>query len=458
MKIAVIGGGTAGYIAAAHLTKYFPQFELYHIYDSRIPTIGVGEGTTPNFPTWLTDITGLYYPKLKDRCKITLKYGIFFENWGVKYKQFMHNLYPISETYAYHISADKIVELLQDYISATHIDKKVIDLKSNGVAVDIVFEDNTYLKTDIAIDARGFPKSLDENHHIKLSLIPTNAALIRQCPEGNKSIINFKIENQVLQYNSATRTVARPHGWIFVIPLTHRTSYGYVYNSSINSVAEIAADFDEFLRLEEVTTVGQDRKIHFPNFTHRTLFDGALFKLGNAASFLEPLEATAIGVILMQMLYFSHWPLEHLSKNSKRAELNPKNIEVFNRFLLKKIYRLSVFVGWHYSMGSSFDTEFWRFAQSNFHQEIKKLEYQDVKCEFETYIQAGSKLPHSIKNYQQFSMIAAKINEEKEAAKIESATRKSRFFSFFPPESFAEIGYGINYFPEVKALSKDGYR
>ncbi len=151
MKIAVIGGGTAGYIAAAHLTKYFPQFELYHIYDSRIPTIGVGEGTTPNFPTWLTHITGLYYPELKDRCKITLKYGIFFENWGVKYEQFMHNLYPIGETYAYHISADKIVELLQDYISATHIDKKVIDLKSDGVAVDIIFEDNTHLKTDITI-------------------------------------------------------------------------------------------------------------------------------------------------------------------------------------------------------------------------------------------------------------------------------------------------------------------
>jgi Tryptophan halogenase len=50
MKIAVLGGGTAGFIAAAHLTRYLPQADLLHIFDSRIPTIGVGEGTTPRFP------------------------------------------------------------------------------------------------------------------------------------------------------------------------------------------------------------------------------------------------------------------------------------------------------------------------------------------------------------------------------------------------------------------------
>ncbi len=73
---------------------------------------------------------------------------------------------------------------------------------------------------------------------------------------------------------------------------------------------------------------------------------------------------------------------------------------------------------------------------------------QHIKGEFETYIQAGSKLPHPLKKSQDFYTIAGKINEEKEAAQIESATRKSREFSFFPPESFAEIGYGISFFPE----------
>jgi tryptophan 7-halogenase len=59
MRIAVLGGGTAGFIAAAHFTKAFPRAELLHVFDSRIPTIGVGEGTTPRFPAWFEEITGL---------------------------------------------------------------------------------------------------------------------------------------------------------------------------------------------------------------------------------------------------------------------------------------------------------------------------------------------------------------------------------------------------------------
>lgn len=124
MKIAVIGGGTAGYMAAAHVTKNFPDFDLYHIYDSSIPTIGVGEGTQAHFPAWLDSITGLSFSELEERCKLTRKFGIKFENWGVKHQQFMHNFYPLKAAYGYHISAAKLVELLQEYVSATHIEKK----------------------------------------------------------------------------------------------------------------------------------------------------------------------------------------------------------------------------------------------------------------------------------------------------------------------------------------------
>ena len=51
MRIAVLGGGTAGFIAACHLTRSLPHVELLHVFDTRIPTIGVGEGTTPRFCT-----------------------------------------------------------------------------------------------------------------------------------------------------------------------------------------------------------------------------------------------------------------------------------------------------------------------------------------------------------------------------------------------------------------------
>ena len=49
-KIAVVGRGTAGSLAAASVTNLLPDgdHELHHIYDSRIPVIGVGEGSWPS--------------------------------------------------------------------------------------------------------------------------------------------------------------------------------------------------------------------------------------------------------------------------------------------------------------------------------------------------------------------------------------------------------------------------
>jgi tryptophan halogenase len=413
LKVAVIGGGTAGYMAAAHITKHFPCFELYHIYNSRIPTIGVGEGTQANFPEWLEHITGLSFYELQERCSVTRKYAIQFENWGTKHKRFLHNFYPIKVAHGYHISADKLTGLLEEYVSSTRVDKKIINIKSNGVAVNITFEDQTQLEVDFAFDASGFPKLFDNSEYTKISLIPTNAAFIRR--------------GSVVEFNSATRSVARPYGWIFIIPLTTHTSYGYVYNSLINSRSEIEGDFNDFFREENVATFSEAKYLTFPNFTSRSFFDGSLFKIGNAASFLEPLEATAIGIAHAQISYASQY-LNFLSKSSKRREkLAEEKLKVFNDFWLNLVLKAALFVSWHYVSGSCFNTDFWQFAKANFEQEIKKLENPNLLHEFENYLQSGSEL-----NY---SLLFSKLNSF-----IKS-------FGGFRPASFYEVGYGIGYYP-----------
>ncbi len=62
-KIAVLGRGTAGSLAAASVTRLLPEgeYELHHIYDSRIPVIGVGEGSWPSLVQELHRLTGLPY-------------------------------------------------------------------------------------------------------------------------------------------------------------------------------------------------------------------------------------------------------------------------------------------------------------------------------------------------------------------------------------------------------------
>ncbi|MFM6135089.1 MAG: tryptophan 7-halogenase [Sphaerospermopsis kisseleviana] len=410
MKLAIIGGGTAGYMAAAHITKHFPNFEIYHIYDSAIPTIGVGEGTQAHFPAWIEDITGLGFSELQEKCNVTRKYGIKFENWGTKNKEFMHNFYPPKSSYGYHISSAKLVELLQEYIISTRIDQKVINVESNGVKVKIEFADHSHLEVDFAFDGRGFPKTFDEKQ-AKWSLIPTNAALIRRGP--------------IVDYNQATRSIARPHGWIFVIPLTTHTSYGYIYNNQINSVSEIEADFQDFLQSEDVKTMGEDKHLNFPNFACKDFFDGALFKIGNTASFIEPLEATALGVIHAQITYASLYPLQELAalNGQPRGAFEINKIQAFNKFLSNTILKIVLFVGWHYVGGSPFDTEFWRFAKSNFEQELAKIDNPYVISEFNKFLKAGCNF-----NYWMYF----------------DNPRSS--FSGITPASFYEIGNGIGYF------------
>jgi tryptophan halogenase len=441
MKIAVIGGGTAGYIAASHISKHFPQFDLYHIYDSTIPTIGVGEGTIPYFLTWLDKITNLSYAELEKRCHITRKFGISFENWGVEHEQFFHHFYPVGETYAYHISAVEIVNLLQEYICATKIDCQVIDVKSNGISANIIFANNTNLEVDLAIDARGFPKSFD-NDYIQLSWIPTNAALIRQTPGDNDHLIELKMGSHLLKYQSATRSIARPHGWIFTIPLTNRTSYGYIYNRNLNSISEIEADFDEFFHTEKITYSGQPKNINFPNFTVRNCFDGAVFKIGNTSAFIEPLEATAIGYILQQVEAISCWVLRAFAKVDQREKLDENQLRVFNQYFLNYAYKMSIFVGWHYTMGSRFNTKFWEFAQDNFYQEITKLENDQLLEEFYSFLELAAQLPHPIENFPEFSTTLAEITNIFTAL-LEGFTKT---FGQWTKPSFTEVGYGIGYF------------
>ena len=102
-KIAVIGRGTAGCLAAASITRLHPHsdYELHHIYDSSIPVIGVGECSWPSLVSELQHLTELPHGAVQQRIRGTRKYGIAYEGWGLSSEHFTHYFLPRDESYAY---------------------------------------------------------------------------------------------------------------------------------------------------------------------------------------------------------------------------------------------------------------------------------------------------------------------------------------------------------------------
>ncbi|MDE0255489.1 MAG: tryptophan 7-halogenase [Rhodospirillaceae bacterium] len=288
---------------------------------------------------------------VQQRLKGTRKYGVAFEGWGRRDRDFTHYFTPQQVSYAYHLSADLLADLLHESTRARHIDAKVHRITRIDGGAQVEFEGRAPERYDLVFDARGFPKELDPDEHIDISFIPTDTAVIRRCP----AIVEE--ENGPVLHHTYTRAVARPHGWIFVIPLTVHTSYGYIFNRDVSSLEDVEADFDAFLDTDGVTEFEQRAVIPFPNFVHRRIYDGAVARIGNAAAFMEPLEATAIVSaqlqIRMVLLLRFNRPGEHLERDAP----------VVNRFLVDTMLRYGLFVGWHYSAGSRYDSEFWRYAR-----------------------------------------------------------------------------------------------
>ena len=355
-KIGIVGRGTAGSLAAASVTRLHPDndYELHHIYDSRIPVIGVGEGSWPSLVQQLQQLTKLPHAAVQQRLKGTRKYGVAFEGWGRRNRDFTHYFTPQQVSYAYHLSADFMAELLHEATRARHIDAKVLKITKVAGGAEVEFEERAPERYDLVFDARGFPKELHPDHHIDISFIPTNTAVIRRCP----AIVAESGAGPVLQH-TYTRAVARPHGWIFVIPLTVHTSYGYIFNRDVSSLAEVEADFDAFLDADGVSEFEQRAVIPFPNFVHRQIYDGAVARIGNAAAFMEPLEATAIVSAQLQIGMVLHIRL------NRPVETLERDAPVVNRFLVNNMLCYGLFVGWHYSCGSRHDSEFWRNARDH---------------------------------------------------------------------------------------------
>ncbi len=320
-KVAIIGRGTAGTLA------YLKMLELRNIdrsslsidwyYDSATNAMAVGEGTTPNFPTSLASVSGLSVSTDMHKLDARPKMGIEYENWGNS--DFTH---PFNMgSHGIHFNAAKFQQ---------HVFKNCTDETDVSLIDANVSHDN--IDSDVIIDCTGAPKTFEDYDIPKY--IPVNAVHVTQCswPNGPKGLY--------------TKTIARPWGWVFVIPLLTRCSVGYLYNHNITTLEQVKADVENVFDQLGVEPTETTNSFHFNNYVRKKLIDGRVAYAGNSGFFLEPMEATTLDCVFKVLRCVGRNPLQ----------------EIWNNYLNVVFKEVEYFIMLHYAAGSKWNNEFWDFA------------------------------------------------------------------------------------------------
>ncbi len=405
--IAILGGGTAGWLAANHLASELSAesaVSITVIESAEIGIIGVGEGTVPLIRQSLQRF-GINEADLLAECDTTFKTGIKFVDWmnpATTAKSGQHNFYyhpfasafpggldanayylkhqstvnfsamcetvAISEAmkcpkhisstpyqgvvnYAYHFNAVKFGQLLANNARKRFgVQHKIATIKSAELADDgsiaaLLSADGERLEFDFYLDCSGF-HALLLGQTMGLKFIDKSAQI------RNDRALAIQIpsaENAPL----APYTLATAHsaGWTWDIPLTNRRGVGFVYSSQF--LSEDAAHLGLARYLQQDPEQITPRKISMRIGYRERFWHKNVVALGLAQGFVEPLEATAILVTDFAARLFA----ENLSLEKSSMSLAA---DYYNHTLQYVWERVIDFVQLHYAISDRRDSEFWR--------------------------------------------------------------------------------------------------
>lgn len=317
MKIAIIGAGNAGCVTALHYHKYLndAEIDIYHS-PNQHPIEKVGLGTLPAIVDLVSSVFGSsWYDNSIDS---TFKTGILYEGWGNKHDKFFHSFQ---------------MHLMAMHFVPNKLSKAVLESEHFNAIEKTIKEPEKEIDADIIFDCRGRHNRDKSNYETLIN--PLNSVLLYK-KEGRDPDLIY------------TRTVATPHGWTFVIPNKDSVSYGYLYNDTITSKGDATMDFLNRFDLPKV-----DDALKFENYMAKDMFVGERTVLnGNHFGFIEPLEATSIGIYISVCRKAWDYIFGHKSQEECNHEMRVKMKEIETFFL------------WLYHNGSKYDTPFWRYAKS----------------------------------------------------------------------------------------------
>jgi tryptophan halogenase len=354
-KIVIIGGGTAGWLTALFAKKNYPNSTIKLIESSKIGILGAGEGSTPNLVSFLKSLD-INENELIMRVKATKKIGINFENWTEENSKFSHpfNLDPnnFSQSinldsnnqkinYSYHFNA----RLLADYLKEIGInrgiecvDSNVTDfILENNKIKKIQIEDDIQIDIDFIFDCSGLNRLVAKLYNLEWNSYSEHLKVNAAIPfflEGKNTIEKF----------THTNAIAMKYGWMWQIPLQDRWGCGYIFNKHLINQDEAKKEIEEYLG-HEIKIIKQ---IDFEPGTYKQFWVENCLMVGLSTGFLEPMEATSIMTIIIQLNEFLFYKTD-----------NDENMKIYNDLINSINLQNMLFIRHHYNCSRN-DTIFWK--------------------------------------------------------------------------------------------------
>ncbi|QUL37977.1 tryptophan halogenase family protein [Erythrobacter sp. JK5] len=405
-KVVIVGGGTAGWMAAAALSRYFDDGRrtITLIESDAIGTVGVGEATIPpirNFNAML-DIPENEFLRAT---RGTFKLGIEFVNWGRKgdryfhpfgnYGQDLHGIafhqlylrecarsgaaqagriaeYSMSSVaaamgrfgrpapgaksavaqigYAFHFDASLYAAFLRTMAERQRTQRRegrIVEVERDGECGDVTavrLENGDRIEGELFIDCSGFRGLLIED----------------TLETGYEDWSHWLPMDRAIAVPTAnrgapdpfTRATAHSAGWQWRIPLQHRTGNGHVFSSQYMDEDEAR---DILLRHVEGEPLTEPRTLRFLTGMRKQAWSHNVVSLGLSSGFIEPLESTSIHLIQNGIArLFALFP-DGPDCGLERDE--------YNRGMRETYEDVRDFIILHYKATQRDDSPFWRYVR-----------------------------------------------------------------------------------------------
>jgi tryptophan 7-halogenase len=405
-NIVIVGGGTAGWMAAAACAHVLgPEYDVRLIESEQIGTIGVGEATVPHIKAF-NNLLRIDEADFVRSTQGSFKLGIQFVDWGKMGDSYVHGfgtrigpdlgLLPFHQywiksrlegkardigaytlntvaalrgkfmvsasdapagspladiAYAYHFDATLYARYLRAYAEergVTRIEGMVrrVNLHpESGFVESVSLESGEIVSGELFIDCTGFRGLLIEE-----ALETGYHDFTHWLPCDRALAVRCEKAGPPVPH---TRSTARAAGWQWRIPLQHRIGNGYVYSSAHIGDDEAAATL---LGNLDGGPLGEPKLLRFTTGRRKKCWNKNVVALGLASGFLEPLESTSIHLIQ--------------SGIAKLLELFPREgydevlVDRYNARVAFEYDRIRDFIILHYHATARDDTPFWDYCRT----------------------------------------------------------------------------------------------